>query len=248
VKVLVVRAEKGKVIMSEVIEGELYDVIKKYVSIASSEWDPRVSDFVVVREDLNVDVEGSLEEEILEYLRSYGSLEEGEGVMLEAHYTLRNTLVDDARGLVDALLEAEILVVGACGYYGVLAERFKGEFSENSKMLVKAEVYPESAHNDIVAWQARRKAKTAFIAIKGGGGVCDKIMEFASRKYREHGIVEELNLGTPSLPSIMRGALIGGYASVLMAREKGVDPATTPVIEEYKRMLANVMSSTPPSQ
>ena len=172
----------------------------------------------------------------------------GEEVMLEAHYALRNTLVDDARGLVDALLEAEILVVGACGYYGVLAERFKGEFSENSKMLVKAEVYPESAHNDIVAWQARRKAKTAFIAIKGGGGVCDKIMEFASRKYREHGIVEELNLGTPSLPSIMRGALIGGYASVLMAREKGVDPATTPVIEEYKRMLANVMSSTPPSQ
>ena len=80
-KVLVVRAEKGKVIMSEVIEGELYDVIKKYVSIASSEWDPRVSDFVVVREDLNVDVEGSLEEEILEYLRSYGSLEEGEGVL-----------------------------------------------------------------------------------------------------------------------------------------------------------------------
>jgi len=81
VKVLVVRAEIGKVVMSEVVEGELYDVIKKYVSIASLEWDPRVSDFVVIREDLNVDVEGSLEEVVLEYLRSHGSLEEGEGVL-----------------------------------------------------------------------------------------------------------------------------------------------------------------------
>jgi hypothetical protein len=81
VKVLVVRAEMGRVVESRVLEGEFYEVVKKYVSIASSEWDPEVSDFVVVRDDLNVDVEGSLEREVLEYLRSYGSLEESEGAL-----------------------------------------------------------------------------------------------------------------------------------------------------------------------
>jgi glucose/mannose-6-phosphate isomerase len=163
----------------------------------------------------------------------------GDEVLLETYYALRNTLVDDARGLADAVAESDILVVGACGYYGVLAERFRSEFSENSKMLVKAEVYPESAHNDIVAWQTKKKAKTAFIAIKGGGGICGRIMEFISRKYRGHGVVEELDLGAPSLPSLMKGALIGGYASVLVAKERGIDPATTSVIEEYKKILAD---------
>ena len=165
----------------------------------------------------------------------------GDEVLLEAYYALKNTLVDDARSLADRVLDADILVVGACGLYGVLAERFRSEFSENSKMLVKAEVYPESAHNDIVAWQAKRRAKIAFIAIKGGGGLCDRIMEFVSRKYREHGVVEELNLGAPSLASVLRGALLGGYASVLVARERGVEPSTTPVIDEYKRVLAGGM-------
>jgi hypothetical protein len=51
--------------------------------------------------------------------------------------------------------------------------------------------------------------------------------------------VEELDLGTPSLPSLMKGALIGGYASVLVAKERGIDPATTSVIEEYKKILAD---------
>jgi glucose/mannose-6-phosphate isomerase len=163
----------------------------------------------------------------------------GDEVLLETYYALRNTLVDDARGLADAVAESDILVVGACGYYGVLAERFRSEFSENSKMLVKAEVYPESAHNDIVAWQTKKKAKTAFIAIKGGGGICSKIMEFVSRKYREHGVVEEIDLGAPSLLSLMKGALLGGYASVLVAKERGIDPATTSVIGEYKKILAD---------
>ncbi len=164
-------------------------------------------------------------------------------VLLEAYHALRNTMVDDARDLAYTIVDADILIVGACGYYGVLAERFRSEFSENSKMLVKAEVYPESAHNDIVAWQMKRKAKIAFIAIKGGGGICNDIMEFISRKYREHGVVYELNLGTPSLTNIMKGALMGGYASVLVAKERGVDPATTPLIEEYKRVLTGIRLS-----
>ncbi len=79
-KVLVVRAEMGRVVESRVLEGEFYEVVKKYVSIASSEWDPEVSDFVVVRDDLNVDVEGSLEREVLEYLRSYGLLRRVRGL------------------------------------------------------------------------------------------------------------------------------------------------------------------------
>lgn len=164
----------------------------------------------------------------------------GEERVLEAHYVLKNTLVDEAMPIAETASDTDLLIVGACGYYGVLAERFRSEFSENSKMLVKAEVYPESAHNDIVAWQARRGARVSFIAITGGGGVCDKIMEFVVRKYKLHGAVEILDLGAPTMASLLRGALIGGYASILVALKKGIDPAATPIIDEYKRVVATI--------
>lgn len=164
----------------------------------------------------------------------------GEEAVLEAYNVLKNTMVDEARGLVEVVGDSEVLVVGACGHYGILAERFRSEFSENTKMLVKAEVYPESAHNDIVAWQSRRRVKIAFIAIRGGGGVCGEIMNFIIDKYRGHGPLAELELGAPSLSSILRGALIGGYASVLLAGERRVEALATPIIDEYKRVLARV--------
>jgi len=162
----------------------------------------------------------------------------GEERVLEAHYALKNTIVDDARPLAEIAADADILIVSACGYYGVLAERFRSEFSENSKILVKAEVYPESAHNDIVAWQTRRSARISFIVVKGGGPLCGRIMDFVVEKYRAHGRAESIELGEPTLATLMKGALIGGYASILLATTRGVNPAATPIIEEYKRVVS----------
>ncbi len=109
-KVLVIRAEMGRITESRIVEGELYEVLKNYVSIALSEWDPGVSDFVVIREDLNVEVESALNQEILESLRTYGSLKESEGV-LEARIPVY-TISFDNRSLGEEMyVENKIYVI-----------------------------------------------------------------------------------------------------------------------------------------
>ncbi len=77
-KILVIRAEMGRVVESKVVEGDLYEVVKRYVSLASLEWDPKVSDFVVIREDLTVDVETGIDQDTLESLVAYGFLKSSE--------------------------------------------------------------------------------------------------------------------------------------------------------------------------
>ncbi|MEM2628915.1 MAG: SIS domain-containing protein [Acidilobaceae archaeon] len=164
-----------------------------------------------------------------------------EDSLLEAYNTLRNTMADDAEPYVKVAYESDILVVGGCGVYSIVADRWRQEFSENTKMLVKSEIYPESAHNDIVAWQTKRSLKIGFIAIRGGDPICDNIVDIVVAKYREHGPVAELKLGMPSITELLRGAQIGGIASILVAQRRSVDPEATPVIAEYKEKLKKVI-------
>ncbi len=158
--------------------------------------------------------------------------------ILEAYHELRNVTVDDAEPYANLASGSDITIIGACGPYSIVAERWRQELSENSKILAKTESYPESAHNDIVAWQAKRNIKIGFIAVKGGDRVCEAIMNYVTEIYKRHGETLELKLGQPSLANILKGALIAGYASTIAATIKGVDPATTPLITGYKKMLS----------
>lgn len=159
-----------------------------------------------------------------------------EGV-LEAYHELRNVTVDDAEPYANLVSESDITIIGACGPHSIVAERWRQELSENSKILAKTESYPESAHNDIVAWQTKRNIRVKFIAVKGGDKVCEAIMNYVTEIYKRQGETLELKLGQPSLASMLKGALIAGYASTIAAAKRGVDPAATPLIAGYKKML-----------
>lgn len=157
--------------------------------------------------------------------------------LLKAYGALKAGSVDEAEPLAAVLSSGEIAVVGACGVEGVLAERWRQELSENSKMIAKSEIYPESAHNDIVAWQQAQDARVSFLAILSEEEPCRRIMEFVRSRYSQRGKTASLSLGKPSLASLMRGAQLAGFASVLIARARGLKPEETPIIAEYKKAL-----------
>ncbi|MCS7106580.1 MAG: hypothetical protein NZ902_00485 [Acidilobaceae archaeon] len=162
--------------------------------------------------------------------------------LLAAYNSMRTFMADEAEPFAELAAEVDVLVVGACGELGVIAERWRQEFSENAKVLVKSEVYPESAHNDIVAWQAGRAAKVGFVAVKGEG-VCREVMELVKEKYSLHGKVLELELGRATLASLLKGAQVGGVASVLAAKRRRTAPEATPFISDYKQRLKRALSA-----
>lgn len=79
VKVLIVRAEMGRVTESRVVEGDLGSIVKSYAQQAILEWDPGVSDFVVIREDVGFDLEGLVDDDTLRALEELGFLERSGG-------------------------------------------------------------------------------------------------------------------------------------------------------------------------
>ena len=101
-KVLVVRAEEGRVTESEVVEGELEEVVRRVAAKALEEWDPRVSDFIVIREvrevTLNLPIPGHLVDKLRPFgLRRKGSNEAAFDLVV---YTISfdNRLVSEEEG------------------------------------------------------------------------------------------------------------------------------------------------------
>ncbi len=56
-KVLVVRAEEGRITESDIIEGDFKSILREVVEKAFKEWDEVRSDFLVVRDDQDIELD-----------------------------------------------------------------------------------------------------------------------------------------------------------------------------------------------
>jgi hypothetical protein len=92
-KVLVVRAEEGRIVEERIVEGSVYSVVKDVVSKALRDWIPEESDFVVVRENYKVTVKLPLSSEEYERYSRYGLRRTGSG---EAEFEIPVYLVSFA--------------------------------------------------------------------------------------------------------------------------------------------------------
>jgi len=73
-KVLVIRSEDGAVTESRIVEGEFFDVVKQVAGEAYQEWTPESSDFIVMRDYIEVEVDLPLDPALFDFLREYGEL------------------------------------------------------------------------------------------------------------------------------------------------------------------------------
>jgi hypothetical protein len=73
-KVLTIRAERGKIIKSEVVDGDLKDLVKRKAQEAMNEWDPETSDFIVLKDNRELELPLPLKPELVDLFRSIGNI------------------------------------------------------------------------------------------------------------------------------------------------------------------------------
>jgi len=143
---------------------------------------------------------------------------------------------------VEAIAGASLAVVAGCGYLGWAAHRWRTELAENTKMIAKAEEYPESGHNDLVAYQEPLRARAAFIVLRDPHDrFCSEILDAVVGVYERHGPVIVVEPEGDTRPArLLRAAQLAGIASVRAAVARGVDPLATPILSAYREAVRRI--------
>ena len=134
-------------------------------------------------------------------------------------------------------------VVYGFGFYRSVAERFKTQFNENSKIPAKWEVFSELNHNEIVGWERAGELGKCFSAIF----IRDKEepTEIRSRIEITKELVGKAGLGMFEVPAQGKSPLakmlsticIGDFTSIYLALLHGVDPTPVKTINYLKDTL-----------
>ncbi len=152
---------------------------------------------------------------------------------------LDSTSGGEGEAIARALGDRDVYIVAGCGPFEIVAHRWRQELSENAKVIAKTEFYPESAHNDLVAWQLRQRVSKGFILVEGGDRLCGVLTSLLTGVYSEQRdvLVRVSPRGDGLLAQLLQGSLTAGYASVHLARLRGVDPRVTEITGRYKKAI-----------
>lgn len=152
------------------------------------------------------------------------------------------TVDNPAKTLAQNICDTVPVVYGFGVYRGV-AQRFKQQFNENSKLAAKWEVFPELNHNEIVGWEGRGELgkyfSVIFIREK------DEPLEIRSRIEATIDIMQKAGLvtfdlealGKSPLARMLSSVVVGDFVSVYLAVLRGVDPTPVKSISKLKDTL-----------
>ncbi|HIQ03488.1 MAG TPA: bifunctional phosphoglucose/phosphomannose isomerase [Desulfurococcales archaeon] len=152
--------------------------------------------------------------------------------------------VDSEAKDLATFLKESIPVVVSCSKFSPLAYRLKNEFNENSKIPVKVEIVPEWGHNDIVGWEKPpATSNMKCLIVNCNEDKCKHLLNFVKEAISRVNIkCYTLNLkGDSDLNKLMYGCLVGGLASVYLARFRGVNPIETTSISMYKNIIVKLI-------
>lgn len=159
----------------------------------------------------------------------------------DAIETLKGTSRGEGLNIANSISDKDLYIISGCGPYELLANRWRQEFSENAKAVVKSEVYPESAHNDIVVWQVDQKYKPAFIMFEADkdNSLCSILTNLLENIYKKQGstLIKIKPRGNNLFSKLIQGTLLAGYVSTYLAMRKGINPTDTSITGEYKKAL-----------
>jgi len=181
-------------------------------------------------------------------LEKFGIPLTDKGELEEAIDILRDGVCEEEVSEVASKILNKLPVIVTLTDYAPLAWRFKNELNENSKIPAKVEILPEWAHNDIVGWEKPYNIENYVALIlkpKIRASELDlKILDFAGNYFEEAGIetVEILLFGKSLLTQLLYGSLYAGLLSVILARERNIDPLTTTSITKYKEYISKLIS------
>jgi glucose/mannose-6-phosphate isomerase len=157
----------------------------------------------------------------------------------------QNPVKDNFTKRLASEITGAVPVVYGFGVYRSVAQRFKQQFNENSKVPSKWEFFSELNHNEIVGWgNAGNLAKnfsTIFIRdenepveIRNRIETTKNLMPSDSKKF------EVWSQGKSALTKMLTTILVGDFTSVYLALLRGVDPTPVNTITQLKEKVKKV--------
>jgi glucose/mannose-6-phosphate isomerase len=147
-----------------------------------------------------------------------------------------------AKALAIGIGNSSPLIYGF-SFFRSVAQRFKQQFNENSKIPAKWEFFPELNHNEIVGWENASDLSRDFCVVFIRD--IDESLEIHSRiettkklmKPSAIPLLEVYSHGKTALAKMLSTICIGDFASVYLAILHGVDPTPVQTINKLKDAL-----------
>jgi len=142
-------------------------------------------------------------------------------------------------------IDGTVPVVYGFGVYRGVAQRFKQQFNENSKVPSKWEIFPELNHNEIVGWEGAGKLAKDFSAIfirdeaesveiRNRIETTKALMQPTSKGF------EVWSRGNSALAKMLSTVCVGDFTSVYLAVLRNVDPTPVSSIALLKEKMKAV--------
>ncbi len=135
-------------------------------------------------------------------------------------------------------------VIYGFGFYRSVAQRFKQQFNENSKIPAKWETFPELNHNEIVGWEKAEKLAKQFsiIIIRDENETPEIRCRIEATKEllngKVAGIYEIWSKGKGKIAKMLTATLVGDFTSIYLAILRSVDPTPVKTISMLKEKIA----------
>jgi glucose/mannose-6-phosphate isomerase len=140
-------------------------------------------------------------------------------------------------------INGTIPTVYGFGFYRAVAQRFKQQFNENSKVPAKWESFPELNHNEIVGWEGAKELAKHFSVILIRDDDEPKEIRIRIEATKELISAESVKTfevwskGKTRLAKMLSTILIGDFTSVYLAILRGVDPTPVKTISLLKEKM-----------
>jgi len=141
-------------------------------------------------------------------------------------------------------LRGHVAVIYAAEILSEVAQRWKGEFNENSKAWAFFEIFPELNHNAVVGYEFPPEAKERLLVfmLRSSSLNSRNLLryEVTARLLAKAGIAHEFveARGKSALAQVLSLVHLGDYASFYLSMLNEVDPTSTDAINFVKQHLA----------
>jgi glucose/mannose-6-phosphate isomerase len=140
-------------------------------------------------------------------------------------------------------INGTVPVVYGFGFYRAVAQRFKQQFNENSKVPSKWEFFPELNHNEIVGWEKAGKMAKNFSVIfirdrKEPKEIRNRIEATKELMLEKNVKVFEVwGSGKSRLAKMLSTICLGDFTSIYLALLRKVDPTPVETIALLKEKM-----------
>jgi glucose/mannose-6-phosphate isomerase len=132
---------------------------------------------------------------------------------------------------------------------GPVAQRWRTDLEENAKVLAVAGALPEMNHNEIEAWRAPAARALHLVLLRDADESPDLARRFAILRElvgsAAGGVSECWTRGASRAARLLALAYVGMWVSYYLAVARGVDPWSTPLLDEVKRRLRSSRAYAP---